>query len=412
MPNVCKGAARRAKCARTGDHGYTVRTAEKGVALIEDYLPSPEPIQLIDPTGTAVSPSIEEPPARGYAMPADEDLVEVWRRMVIARRLDRQATTLTKQGHLAVYPSAHGQDACQIAPVYAMRDDDWLFPTYRDSMAMFSRGIDPVEVLTLLRGDWHCGYDPRQQRTAPACTPLATQAVHAVGAAYGMARRATRDQPAAGGGHSGGATVCFVGDGATSEGDFHEALNFAAVFKAPVVFFVQNNGFAISVPLDKQSKAPALAYKGIGYGIRSDQVDGNDAAAVLSVTSVALDHARAGRGPVLIEGHTYRMQAHTNADDDSRYRDAALTQAWQAKDPIARLQTYLTGRGALTPADIEATQAHAEAQAHDLRRRLSSENAPTKDVAALFRHVYAEPTPHLQDQLAMAAEQSANSEWP
>ncbi len=376
--------------------------------MIDQYLPSREPIQLIDPTGSAVSLAADSPAtSRGYAMPATDDLRELWRRMVIARRLDRQATTLTKQGHLAVYPSAIGQDACQIAPIYAMREDEWLFPTYRDSMALFSRGIDPVEVLTLLRGDWHCGYDPRARHTAPACTPLATQAVHAVGAAHALTLRTstTAKQPRTG--KNAGATLCFVGDGATSEGDFHEALNFAAVFHAPVVFFVQNNEFAISVPLDRQSRAPALAYKGIGYGIRSDRVDGNDAAAVLSVTSVALDHARAGRGPVLVEGHTYRMQAHTNADDDTRYRDPAQTQAWQSKDPISRLQTYLVDIGALSSEDIEATTAQAQAQAEALRDRMSEPSAGPIEGSQLFRNVYAEPTPQLRDQMAMLARERA-----
>ncbi|MGB3184767.1 MAG: thiamine pyrophosphate-dependent enzyme [Ornithinimicrobium sp.] len=376
--------------------------------MLDQYLPSPEPIQLIDPTGSAVSPAADSPAtSRGYAMPAVDDLRELWTRMVIARRLDRQATTLTKQGHLAVYPSAIGQDACQIAPVYAMRNDEWLFPTYRDSMAMFSRGIDPVEVLTLLRGDWHCGYDPRARHTAPACTPLATQAVHAVGSAHALTLRKSSGADLPDSGKSAGATLCFVGDGATSEGDFHEALNFAAVFNAPVVFFLQNNGFAISVPLDKQSRAPALAYKGIGYGIRSDQVDGNDAAAVLSVTSVALDHARSGRGPVLIEGHTYRMQAHTNADDDTRYRDPSQTKAWQSKDPISRLQTYLVDSGALSAEDIEATTAQAQAQAEALRDRMSDAQTTATASGDLFRHVYAEPTPHLRDQMAMVASESA-----
>ena len=170
----------------------------------------------------------------------------------------------------------------------ALRDGDWLFPTYRDSVALVARGIDPVEVLTLLRGDWHCGYDPREHKTAPQCTPLATQLLHAVGLALRRGVRRAADTVA----------LAFVGDGATSEGDFHEALNFAAVFKAPVVFFVQNNGYAISVPLAQQTAAPSLAHKGVGYGVAGEQVDGNDPVAVLAVLDRAVAHARAGDGPV------------------------------------------------------------------------------------------------------------------
>ncbi len=192
--------------------------------------------------------------------------------MVVGRRFDAQATALTKQGRLAVYPSSHGQEACQIGGVLALRDTDWMFPTYRESMALVARGIDPVQALTLLRGDWHCGYDPMATHTAPQCTPLATHSLHAAGLAY-AARRRGEDTVA----------LAFVGDGGTSEGDFHEALNFAAVFQAPVVFLVQNNRYAISVPLAKQTAAPSLAHKGVGYGVRSEQVDGNDLVAVLAV---------------------------------------------------------------------------------------------------------------------------------
>ena len=244
----------------------------------------------------------------------------------------------------------------------ALRDDDWVFPTYRESMALVSRGIDPVEVLTLLRGDWHCGYDPGARRTAPQCTPLATQTVHAAGLAYGEARKG-RDTVA----------LAFIGDGATSEGDFHEAINFAAVFRAPVVFFVQNNRYAISVPLSRQTAAPALAYKGIGYGVPSEQVDGNDPLAVLAVLARAVAHARAGNGPYLVEAHTYRMEPHTNADDAGRYRDDAEVEAWPGRDPIARLETYLRPRGVLDDAAVAGIAAEAEALAADLRTRMNAE---------------------------------------
>src|SRR6202034_4178650 len=261
-------------------------------------------------------------------------------RMVLGRRFDSQSTALAKQGRLAVYPSSRGQDACQVGAALALRRQDWLFPTYRDSMAVLTRGVPAEETLTLLRGDWHCGYDPVQYRVAPQCTPLATNTLHAVGLAYAATLK-NQDQVA----------LALLGDGATSEGDTHEALNFAGVWKAPVVFLVQNNGYAISVPLAKQTAAPTLAHKGVGYGVRSLLIDGNDAAAVYAAVRAALARAAAGEAPPLIEALTYRIEAHTNADDAGRYRDDAEVQAWLARDPLTRLAAYLRGRGLLDDAD-------------------------------------------------------------
>ncbi|SDY90180.1 pyruvate dehydrogenase E1 component alpha subunit [Micromonospora pattaloongensis] len=354
-------------------------------------LPSPQPVRLLDESGARIA-------VAGYPEPPTDSLRELYRRMVIGRRFDLQSTALTKQGRLAVYPSARGQEACQVGAVMAVRDTDWVFPTYRESMALVSRGLDPVEVLTLLRGDWHCGYDPAARRTAPQCTPLATQTVHAAGLAYGEAQQG-RDTVA----------LAFIGDGATSEGDFHEGVNFAAVFRAPVVFFVQNNRYAISVPLSRQTAAPSLAYKGVGYGVASEQVDGNDPVAVLAVLTRAVAHARAGNGPFLVEAHTYRMEPHTNADDASRYRDGAEVEAWGGRDPIDRLETHLRGLGVLDDAAVAAIRDEAEAFAADLRTRMNAE--PTVDPLSLFDHVYAAPTPQLVEQreqvraeLAAAAE--------
>ncbi|MEU7975080.1 pyruvate dehydrogenase (acetyl-transferring) E1 component subunit alpha [Micromonospora sp. NPDC049089] len=342
-------------------------------------LPDAEPVRLLAENGTPL-------PARAdYPEPPAEVLRELYRRMVLGRRFDTQATALTKQGRLAVYPSSRGQEACQVGAVLAVRDTDWVFPTYRESMALVARGIDPVEVLTLLRGDWHCGYDPTEVHTAPQCTPLATQCVHAAGLAHGEAYQG-RDTVA----------LAFIGDGATSEGDFHEGINFAAVFKAPVVYFVQNNRYAISVPLSRQTAAPSLAYKGVGYGVPSEQVDGNDPVAVLAVLTRAVAHARAGKGPFLVEAHTYRMEPHTNADDATRYRDGAEVDAWRDRDPVARLETYLRARGVLDDAAVAEIAEQAEAYAADLRTRMNEQ--PTVDPLSLFDHVYAEPTPQLVEQ--------------
>jgi pyruvate dehydrogenase E1 component alpha subunit len=365
----------------------TPKTSAEATAA-RALLPADRPIRFLDATGTPVD---EHP---GYTEPPVELLVEAYRRMVIGRRFDRQCTALTKQGRLAVYPSSHGQEACQVGAVLALRTDDWMFPTYRETVALATRGIDPVEALTLLRGDWHCGYDAAAWRTAPQCTPLATQTIHAVGVAYGEKRKGNDS-----------VALAFIGDGATSEGDFHEALNFAAVFSSPVVFLVQNNGYAISVPLAKQSHAPALAYKGVGYGVKAERVDGNDPVAVLAVMLAAVAHGRAGHGPFLVEAHTYRVDAHTNADDATRYRTAGEVDQWRAKDPVLRLGAYLRGLDALDDALDQRITDEAEAYASSVRERMHVE--PELNPADLFEYVYASPTPALTAQRARLMEELA-----
>jgi pyruvate dehydrogenase E1 component alpha subunit len=307
--------------------------------------------------------------------------------MVLGRRFDTQATALTKQGRLAVYPSSRGQDACEVGAVLALRDQDWLFPTYRDTVAVVTRGVDAVQALGLLRGDWHCGYDPYEHRVAPQCTPLATNTLHAVGLAY-AARLRKLDQVA----------LALLGDGATSEGDTHEALNFAAVWKAPVVFLVQNNGYAISVPLAKQTAAPTLAAKGIGYGIPSLLIDGNDAAAVYAAVRAGVERAAGGGGPTLIEAITYRIEAHTNADDATRYRADDEVQDWLARDPIARLEAYLRAEHLFDDGAAGRLAAAAERLAEEVRQRLNQD--VHVDPAELFEHVYARPTAALERQRA------------
>ncbi|MFJ2110389.1 pyruvate dehydrogenase (acetyl-transferring) E1 component subunit alpha [Streptomyces sp. NPDC087850] len=312
-------------------------------------------------------------------------LLRLYTGMVMGRRYNAQATALTKQGRLAVYPSSTGQEACQVAAALALRERDWLFPSYRDTLAVVARGVDPVQVLTLLRGDWHTGYDPYTHRVAPLATPLATQLPHAVGLAH--AARLKGDDVVA---------LALVGDGGTSEGDFHEALNFAAVWRAPVVFLVQNNGFAISVPLAKQSAAPSLAHKAVGYGMPGRLVDGNDAVAVHSVLTRAMARAARGEGPTLVEAVTYRVEAHTNADDATRYRDDQEVEAWRAHDPIVLLERELTGRGILDATGVAEAAEAAERMAARLRERMNAELA--LDPMDLFSRVYAEQTSQLREQ--------------
>ncbi|MFC9676160.1 pyruvate dehydrogenase (acetyl-transferring) E1 component subunit alpha [Streptomyces sp. NPDC056949] len=322
------------------------------------------------------------------AAKADARLLhQLYAEVVRGRRYNAQATALTKQGRLAVYPSSTGQEACEVAAALVLEERDWLFPSYRDTLAAVARGLDPVQALTLLRGDWHTGYDPREHRVAPLCTPLATQLPHAVGLAH--AARLKGDDVVA---------LAMVGDGGTSEGDFHEALNFAAVWQAPVVFLVQNNGFAISVPLAKQTAAPSLAHKAVGYGMPGRLVDGNDAAAVHEVLADAVRHAREGGGPTLVEAITYRMEAHTNADDATRYRVDAEVDAWRDHDPVLLLERELTERGLLDEEGIRAVRDDAEKMAADLRERMNQD--PVLDPMDLFRDVYAEQTTQLREQAA------------
>ncbi|MGW3117909.1 pyruvate dehydrogenase (acetyl-transferring) E1 component subunit alpha [Streptomyces sp. NPDC001107] len=365
------------------------------------YRPSPPPAWQPRTDPAPLLPDAEPYRVLGTEAAAKADpalLRRLYAELVRGRRYNVQATALTKQGRLAVYPSSTGQEACQVAAALALEDRDWLFPSYRDTLAAVARGLDPVQALTLLRGDWHTGYDPHEHRVAPLCTPLATQLPHAVGLAH--AARLKGDDVVA---------LALVGDGGSSEGDFHEALNFAAVWQAPVVFLVQNNGFAISVPLAKQTAAPSLAHKAVGYGMPGRLVDGNDAAAVHEVLTDAVRHAREGRGPTLIEAITYRIDAHTNADDATRYRGDTEVEAWRAHDPIALLEHELTERGLLDDDGIRAARDDAETMAADLRERMNQD--PVLDPMDLFAQVYAEPTGQLREQRAqLQAELHAEQE--
>ncbi|GHA98597.1 MULTISPECIES: pyruvate dehydrogenase (acetyl-transferring) E1 component subunit alpha [Streptomyces] len=354
------------------------------------YRPTPPPAwkPLTDPAPLLPDPEPYRVLGTEAAAGADPELLlRLYAELVRGRRYNAQATALTKQGRLAVYPSSTGQEACEIAAALVLEERDWLFPSYRDTLAAVARGLDPVEALTLLRGDRHTGYDPREHRIAPLCTPLATQLPHAVGLAH--AARLKGDDVVA---------LAMVGDGGTSEGDFHEALNFAAVWRAPVVFLVQNNGFAISVPLAKQTAAPSLAHKAVGYGMPGRLVDGNDAAAVHEVLADAMARARRGEGPTLVEAVTYRMDAHTNADDATRYRVDSEVEAWRAHDPILLLERELTGRGLLDEDGVRTVREAAERMAAGLREQMNAD--PVLDPMDLFSHVYEEQTGQLREQAA------------
>ncbi|TLP98201.1 pyruvate dehydrogenase (acetyl-transferring) E1 component subunit alpha [Nesterenkonia salmonea] len=359
-----------------------------GITPEQYMLPAQQQIRMLDAQGTLVP--VEQQgtgPGHEYPIPEDEVLLKAYAALVAGRRINDQNYALVRQGRLAVYPSSHGQEACQVGAALCLEPGDWMFPTYRDTVSVISRGVDPLEVMVSFRGDWHCGYDPKEHRVGAMSTPLTTQLLHAVGVAHAAKLRGEDS-----------VVLAMCGDGATSEGDFHEALNFAAVFEVPVVFFVQNNGYAISVPLSSQSAAPSLAHKAIGYGLAGEQVDGNDMVAVLATLRRAVHLARENSMPLLVEAVTYRMQAHTNADDETRYRDREEVEQWKRKDPLLRMQTFLTSEGILDDDAAGRITDAAEKVASSLRQAMTAE--PAENPLEIFDHVYTAPTAQLLAQRA------------
>ena len=340
-----------------------------------------QPVQLIGPDGT---PTAESRYRRDLPL---ETLVWLYENLVVTRDLDVEFVNLQRQGELALYASCRGQEAAQIGAAACLRKTDWLFPQFRELGVFMVRGIAPAQVAALWRGAWHGGLDFTSKCCAPIAIPIATHAPHAVGAAM-AAQRLGEDS----------VTVAFLGDGATSEGDSHEAMNLAAVEKAPCVFYIQNNQWAISVPASRQYAAPTIAHRAIGYGMPGIRVDGNDTLACYAVMAEAAERARAGDGPTLIEAVTYRMKPHTTSDDATRYRSAAEVAEWSARDPISRYRTYLQDIGVLT----ERVEQRVEARSARLRAELRGAvvGAPDPDPDELFDHVYAEITPELSAQRA------------
>jgi 2-oxoisovalerate dehydrogenase E1 component alpha subunit len=338
-----------------------------------------QPVQLIAPDGT---PTAESRYSR--QLPA-ETLCWLYEMMVVTRDVDAEFVNLQRQGELALFASCCGQEAAQVGAAGCLRKTDWLFPQYRELGVYLVRGIAPAQVGAAWRGTWHGGLDFTAKHCAPISVPIGTQTLHAVGAAM-AAQRLGEDS----------ITVAFLGDGATSEGDVHEALNFAAVFKTPCVFYVQNNQWAISVPLHSQTVAPSIAHKAIGYGMPGIRVDGNDVLACYAVMAEAAARARAGRGPTLIEALTYRLGPHTTSDDPTRYRSQDELDHWQALDPIPRYRSFLAGRGLWTQRLEDRIGARSQRLRADLRDAVFA--APDIDIDEVFTAVYAEMTPDLELQ--------------
>ncbi|MBI2156523.1 MAG: pyruvate dehydrogenase (acetyl-transferring) E1 component subunit alpha [Candidatus Rokubacteria bacterium] len=314
---------------------------------------------------------------------SDDELRALYRAMVLGRRLDERMVRLQRQGRIGTFAPIKGQEASQLGSVFTLRPTDWMVPSFRETAAMIRRGWPIEKLLLFFAGYLEGGQPAPDQHDLPVTIPVATQLPHAVGLAYAVQYRGDD-----------AVVMVYFGDGATSEGDFHEALNFAGVWQVPVVFVCQNNQWAISVPLKKQTHSKTIAQKALAYGVPGLQVDGNDVLAVHAAAREAVDRARAGDGPTLIECVTYRLGVHTTADDPTKYRSEEEVRAWERKDPLTRFRAYLEKKTLLedgleqrVDADIAAAVARFEAMG-------------PPDPLTLFDHLYAELPPHLAEQRA------------
>jgi pyruvate dehydrogenase E1 component alpha subunit len=343
--------------------------------LDDVHLPAgADTVRLLTPEGARISD------VRFDAWVSDigpEQLLGLYEDMVVIRRIDSEATALQRQGELGLWPPLLGQEAAQIGSGRALRGDDFVFSSYREHGVAYCRGAGLVDLLRVWRGTTQSGWNPYDINMATPQVIIGAQTLHATGYAIGIQADGTD-----------AASIAYFGDGATSEGDVNEALIFAATYAAPVIFFCQNNQYAISEPVGLQAQRP-IAERAPGFGVPSVRVDGNDVLAVMAVTRSALDRARSGGGPTFIEAVTYRMGPHTTADDPSRYRDPAELDEWRAKDPIARVEAYLADAGLLTPERLAGIQEHADRVAAEMRQGVVALQDP--DPLSVFDNVYAEP---------------------
>jgi 2-oxoisovalerate dehydrogenase E1 component alpha subunit len=359
-----------------------VTVKDAGRAASADSLPtngqpeSAEFVQLLTPEGERI-----DHPDYPLEISAEE-VRALYRDLVLVRRIDFEAIALQRQGQLGIWASLLGQEAAQVGSGRALGPNDMAFPTYREHGVAWCRGVDPTKLLELYRGVSHGGWDPKAHNFHLYTIVIGSQTLHATGYAMGIQR------DGAVGGDDSEAVIAYFGDGATSQGDVNEAFIWASVTNAPVVFFCQNNQWAISEPLERQSRVP-LYRRALGFGFPGIRVDGNDVLACLAVTRKALQAARDGQGPTLIEAFTYRMGAHTTTDDPTRYRLAAELETWKLKDPIERVKAYLA-RNELADekffSDLEAESAEVGA-----RVRKACLEMPDPDPMSIFENVYVEP---------------------
>lgn len=329
----------------------------------------------------------------------DDLLRGLFRTMLLGRRFDERLLNLQRQGRIGTFPPTTGQEAAQLGIVAALEADDWMAPSFRETVAEIWRGKSMESVILHNNGFSEGDDSDAEYHNLPVSVPVASQTLHAVGIGWALKYR-----------KSPGVAVTFFGDGATSEGDFHEALNFAGVYRAPVIFVCQNNHWAISVPLARQTRSKTLAQKALAYGVPGIQVDGNDILAVYSAAKEAVERARKGEGPTLIECVTYRLQMHTTADDPTRYRSDEEVDAWKKRDPIPRFQTYLMDKGVFSETDIRKLEESVQEEIQQAVDRAERQMKTLGDPLAMFDHAYAELPPHLVSQRKhLEAELSADA---
>jgi pyruvate dehydrogenase E1 component alpha subunit len=350
------------------------------VLLLDKYDPlKGERLQILDKDGQIISPELE--PELD-----SQELKSLYRFMILSRVADEKAINLQRQGRLGTYAPLRGQEAAEIGSAYALPASDWMFPSFRELAAMLVKGMPLESIYLYWMGDELGNAAPEGVNIFPISIPVGTQTLHAVGVAW--AAKIRGDDVA---------TLVYFGDGGTSEGDFHEAMNFAGVFQTPTVFFCQNNQYAISVPRLRQTASKTLAQKAVAYGFRGVQVDGNDILAVYTATKLAITEAHAGNGPTMIEAYTYRLGHHTTADDATRYRTPEEIASWEERDPIKRFQIYLQKKG-LWDSDYERSLQEEVRQLVDEAAE-KAENQPAPSPEDIFRYTYAEMPWILKEQL-------------
>lgn len=342
--------------------------------------------QVLTPDGERRSSATLDPYLTDVS---EETLRGLYRDMYVLRRIDAEGVALQRQGQLGLWAPCHGQEAAQIGTGRALRGDDFVFPSYRETGLLYVRGAQPGDYVRMWRGEEGASYDPAAMNMAPLQIIIGAQTLHAVGYAMGIMHDRS-DQVA----------VTYFGDGATSQGDVNEAMVFASAFQLPVVFVCQNNHWAISEPVTVQSRFP-LAGRAPGFGIPSLRFDGNDVLASMGAMRWALEHARSGKGPVFLEAVTYRMGPHTTADDPTRYRDPAELEAWRARDPLARVERYLRAHDAFS--DQQMTEVQSAADEAAAAMRAACLGMVTRPGLAVFDGVYAAPHSALDEQRAAYA---------
>ena len=347
--------------------------------LTDDYDPlKGKMLRILKPDGTLES---------GMSPPiGDDETLKLYQKMLFTRLADQRCLSLQRQGRFGTYAPIWGQEACQTGSVFLLKRGDWVLPAFREIGATLMMGVPLKTYLLYWMGNEIGSRAPDGVNVMPVSIPVGTHMLHAVGTAWASQYKGEKE-----------IALTFFGDGATSKGDFHEAMNFAGVFKTPTIFFCQNNQYAISVPRSLQTASATIAQKAIAYGFDGIQVDGNDLFAVIAATREAAEKARAGQGPTLIEGVTFRFGPHTTADDPTKYRTEKDIEPWRPLDPLVRLRLYLQGKN-LWDEKVEERMTE-EAQKEIDEAVKEAEAVPAPAVEETFRYVFADMTPPLREQL-------------